>query len=434
MTLERKRYTGKIAYENEAFPLDFDVWSGEDSRLLIEPQPLHTQVVFKLHSAMGQTGSYSHSLILEGDSADGTSFFSDTVNLHGIKIGSLENTVKLVARKATVTLTLTESTRTPVARRWFRGFQGFRNPTVAMSLGTVEVAGATKPADENEMSGHVTLEAPDSVCVDDWLKRAQAFLSFMHMGLAFAHGGRLQAPRQDIIVGHRWEATYYSGDGFRRSLAPINSLNQGPFIKALAKRFDDPNPFPDMLWTAVGWLHTDSSIRESSFLMSMTALETVVEHVIPKGLTTVIPKAAFKALRSELLKALSQRGLGEEPAKIFEGKIENLNGRSLSQKIQALRDHYALSSVTFSDDAIVGCIKARNDIVHKGQHASPRDLWPNEVFVRELIALIVFKEIGYDGPYESYVNGYRTVHPSRAATATETEASELSGEKAGGSS
>ncbi|MBN9278769.1 MAG: hypothetical protein J0I57_14245, partial [Hyphomicrobium sp.] len=103
--------------------------------------------------------------------------------------------------------------------------------------------------------------------------------------------------------------------------------------------------------------------------------------------------------------------LEKTPEEIFEGKLKSLNRRSLSQKIQTLRDHYGLSKDVFSDHAIIHVIKARNDIVHTGELSTHRDLWTKEVFVRELIALIVFQELGYEGPYESYVNGYRTVHP-----------------------
>jgi len=54
---------------------------------------------------------------------------------------------------------------------------------------------------------------------------------------------------------------------------------------------------------------------------------------------------------------------------------------------------------------------APNDIVHTGESAGRRNIWPKLVFVRELISQIVFREIGYFGPYESYVGGYRMVNP-----------------------
>lgn len=413
MTLERKRFSGSITRGEDIIPLEFDVWADEDGRLAIEPLALNTQAVFTLQGAMGEPGSYSESLVLQGISEDGSTFFSDTTELHGARFGTHENTVSVEARKAKVTIPIDKAPKAPLVRLWFRGFKSFRNPSVTMSLGDVGVAGPNKSANKDEMAGYVALQASGDVNLDGWLRRADEFLTFMHLGLAFGHGGRLQTPRMDVIVGNTWEATYYDGNGFAKSLSPIHHLNQGPFIKALAKRFDDPKPFPDMLWTAVGWLHNGNPFDEARFLMAMTALETVVEHVIPKVLTTIMPKNDFGPVRDKLLTALSECDLQETPTEIFQGKIKGLNGRTLSQKIQALRDHYGLPIDIFSDEAIVAIIKARNGIVHTGESTKASDLWPKEMFVRELIALIVFHELGYNGPYESYINGYHTVYPEK---------------------
>lgn len=35
------------------------------------------------------------------------------------------------------------------------------------------------------------------------------------------------------------------------------------------------------------------------------------------------------------------------------------------------------------------------------------------LFVRELVSQIIFHEIGYAGPYESYADGYKTVQPKQ---------------------
>lgn len=56
-----------------------------------------------------------------------------------------------------------------------------------------------------------------------------------------------------------------------------------------------------MQWMAIGWLHIENPFDEVRFLMSMTALEAVVEHLIPQILTTVMPKLNFEPLRKKLL-------------------------------------------------------------------------------------------------------------------------------------
>jgi len=197
----------------------------------------------------------------------------------------------------------------------------------------------------------------------------------MHRGLCFAHGIRLKAACLDIITSDRWEVTYYQSDdnSLEDGLAPIHFLNQQPFIEALIRRFEDPKPFPDMLWTATGWLTIKSTTSEARFMMCMTALETIAKHLYQ------------------------------------EKHIKNVK---LFQKIKALRNHYRLPESVFTDKIIEDVIKARNNIVHEGVAINTREILPLWLFVREFISMIVFHEIGYTGPYESYVNGYRTIHPN----------------------
>lgn len=136
----------------------------------------------------------------------------------------------------------------------------------------------------------------------------------------------------DFLIDNRWEVTYYEGNGFGPGLPPIHHINQGQFIEALAKRFDDPEPFPDMLWTAVGWLHNNNTFDEGRFLMSMTALEAIVEHITPKSLTTVIPKEVFRIVRDNLVEVLSVSPLDDTPRQIFEGKNQEPQRTDSSSK------------------------------------------------------------------------------------------------------
>ena len=269
MTLERRRLAGTIKRRMQEFPIEFDVWSEEAGRLRVEVQPMPAHVVYELHSATGEPGSISEALTLEGSSSDGTTFFSDTANIRGARMGTDGNSISVGTRKAKVGLPFAQPVEGPLMRLWFRGFKSFRNPIVNMSLGRVVVTGKEKNVDRNEMSGTVEIQAEPGTSLDGWSEKADDFLTFMHRGLSFAHGGRLQTPRLDIITSERWEAIYYEGDGFGHGLAPIHFLNHGPFIEALARRFDDPKQFPDTLWTAIGWLHIENPFDEAHLIANL---------------------------------------------------------------------------------------------------------------------------------------------------------------------
>lgn len=276
MTLERRRLAGTIKRREQEFPIEFDVWSEEDGRLRVEVQPVPTKVVFELQAAMGEPASISEALTLEGSSSDGTTFFSDTANIRGARMGTHESSISVAARKAKIVLPCAQPVEGPLMRLWFRGFKSFRNPIVNMSLGRLGVTGKEKNVDRDEMSGTVEVQAGPGTGLDGWFEKADDFLTFMHRGLGFVHGGRLQTPRLDVITSDRWEAIYYEGDGFGHGLAPIHFLNQGPFIEALARRFDDPKPFPDMLWTAIGWLHVENPLAAvNQHLANAAALNNI---------------------------------------------------------------------------------------------------------------------------------------------------------------
>lgn len=414
MTLEKKRFAGTITHGEKSFPVAFEAWSAQDLHLQIEVEPLPVRTLLELTGAMGEPGGYEEWLKLEGEGPEGETFFSDTVGIRRAHFGTEDSRVAVSATRARISIKMETRAPKPRMRLWLRGFQSFHAPLVTTKLGHLQVSGSSKKVAKDEASGSITLQATDDSDLADWFSRTDDFLTFLHRGLGFAHGGRLQTPRLDILDGDRWEATYYAGNGFVRSLSPIPHLNQGPFIEALARRYEREPPVPDMLWTAIGWLHSDVLSDEGRFLMSMTALETVVEHLIPKTLTTIIPKPTFSSVRGKLLEALADCGLDETSAAIFAGKIKGLNGRSLSQKVVALRDHYGLSAQEFSDDEVVAAIQARNGIVHTGQTTGRKEIWPKVVFVRELITRIVFGELGYTGPFEAYHGGYRMIASAAA--------------------
>ncbi|WP_161964662.1 hypothetical protein [Xanthomonas arboricola] len=420
MEQETLRFTGHLRYGDKRFPVQFDTIAGVDFRLKIKLRSAAVQMAVDLHSAMGRPGGTGEVLVLEGCGESGETFFSETVDVGGIRIGSRDCDVSISARSAKISRRASEPLPFPVTRLWFRGFKSMLTPVVRSSLGSVEVRGGLKGIGRDDASGFVAIHADQATDLTDWLSRADELLTFLHRGLAFASGKRLQTPVLEVHSGDRRDCTYFEGEGFSGSLAPIHFMNRGPFVDALVKRFEKNVPFQDSLWTVVGWLHIDTPFDEARFLMSMTAIETLCEHVVPKSKTTLMDKKKYRPLRERLISLVDEAGLTPLETIVLTNRIKQANGLPLSQKLCALREHYKLSANFFTDDAFADLGGLRNDLVHSGRRKG-HDVWPKIVFVRELLSQVVFRELDYTGPHESYLNGHATISGANEEAKMETK-------------
>lgn len=94
-------------------------------------------------------------------------------------------------------------------------------------------------------------------------------------------GGRLQTPRIDYAHQLILEITFFDGTGFEPEFPIQYHLNQAPFIQALVDRYETRGPLPDILWTALGWMQTDTGFDETRFVSGMTAIEAIINNQGP---------------------------------------------------------------------------------------------------------------------------------------------------------
>ncbi len=354
----------------------------------------------------GNPGTNVEEFKLTGQGADGKSFTSDSVSTTATRINENGYQIRVTARVATITGSLGEAVERPTLRLWFRSFKSFRNPPVDTTLGKLLVHGEAQSVSHDDMSGSVALVAPTQDPGPNWHEDADEFLAHMHQGLAFAHGGRLQTPRLDYVHGQTAEATFYEGEGFKPEMAVLPHLNHGPFIRALAERYENKGPLRDKLWTALGWMQIDTTFDEIRFLSAMTALESIIDSELPERRGTIVAKKEFIPLRQEIERVVeADSTLAESPKEILKAKVSQLNQKTLSMKIQALFPHYKIPKRDFDDAVIRGLIELRNTIVHKGTGPDGVDIWPSIILARELVTRILLKEIGFHGHYYCYVGG-----------------------------
>ena len=405
MKREKQRFLGHLELGKRRFPAQFDVTADSDFRLQIHLQPISSQAAKEVRALMGKPGELVESLSLNGSNEAGDSFSSDTVDVLGYE--SISHTPLISVRSAKISGLSSQLPRGAAMRLWFRGFRSFRNPKVHSSFGLVEVVGMHRQVDRNEVSGYVAIHADSDIQLLDWESNADDLISFLHLGLGFASGKRLQTPGLQIRIGDKWVHTYYEGDGFEGSLPPIGYMNHGLLIESMVKRFERAERFPEIFWTVMGWLNVDTSFHEARFLMSMTALETLCAHVLSKSQGFFISKNDYEPLKNSLIGVVAAAGLDQTQEKVLKGRISNANARTLHEKLCALRDKYFLPSTTFSDSEIHGLTKLRNDFVHQGRTKHEDSAWNKIVFIREFLSQIIFRELGYEGGFISYLDGYK---------------------------
>jgi hypothetical protein len=405
--LEETEFAGEFSTNGQTLPIKFRASAGADCRLRIDADLVDGPTYFLAIRSISRRGVGNEEFTLTGTSADGKTTISAE---HVIVLGHGHNDgrhwIQFRSLACKVTVALESSRERPFLRLWFRSFVSFRNPVVKTCLGRLMVSGEAADVKPDDTSGCVAIEAPSDDPGGDWRNKADRFLRHMHRGLSLAHGGRLQTPLLDYVHGLILERTFFDGSGFARELPVQHSLNQDPFIKALVERYERSGSLPDILWTALGWMQTDTTFDEMRFLSGMTALEAIIESQLPDTHGTIIPEASFKLLSQQIENVVvAGDTLSEEAREILIGKVRQLNQNTFSQKIHALFDHYQIPKRDFEGNVVRDLIKLRNNIIHRGSAPDGIDIWPSIVLVRELITRILLKEIGFVGRYCCYVGG-----------------------------
>ncbi|MER9070069.1 hypothetical protein NKH84_26465 [Mesorhizobium sp. M0902] len=406
VVLDKKRYRGKLAVDGIEVDVRFTLSAKADCRLSFEFDAVDGASFMLLAKTMGRPGQLNGHFAIDALTRGGDRVTSDTMSLGAYQVNNDGYFIEASYLAATVTRVMKNGAPKPILKLWFRGFSSYRNSTVETPLGTVAVWGATKGSDSDEMSGCVAISAPSEVPDASWIVQADEFLRHMHQGLAFAHGGGLQTPRLDHIEGNIFKATFFSGSGYQPEFPVQYSLHHGPIIAALVARYFDQGPVSEVVWIALRWMQSGTTVDEVRFLTGMTALETIIESELPAKKGTIIPKANFKMLRQKLMDMVDHSlDLTVDQREIFKKRIEGNNKKSLPEKIDALFDHYKISRRDFPLTTVVSLVNLRNKIVHTGVVPDDVGIWGSIILVRELITRILLSEIGFNGRYCCYIGG-----------------------------
>jgi hypothetical protein len=167
---------------------------------------------------------------------------------------------------------------------------------------------------------------------------------------------------------------------------------------------------------AIEWFTMPAGYREAKLTSAMTVLENLLTTNLSATDLNLRSDKQFKKLRDELLDAGERKleELGstkesiEEEVKTTRAKLEDLNRRTLKDKLHLLAKRWGVPFDGISEKALGDAKRARDHIVHQGQYApkDPRaDLMAHVRLTRELVVRFVLAALEFEGAYTSPMSG-----------------------------
>ena len=390
-TFPPQRFEGEIIVDEQGsehrFPVHLTVSIDNSGQLRLDTDPIYVPInrILVLKGLLGRPGKDTPLFKLECESSDGKRLTSDSANLT-----SCPDTFREGDAKAKITVTICTFTarlsmsaadsfaHTALVFRlpMFKCFPSFKCKT---SVGVVQIAGATKIVEQNELTGIIHISALENNNPNDWQKRAEQLLKRLRLVLSFARGSLLSTPIVEYYHQGIVEVILHSGGGKGNSdmMPPIPHLALHDFISPIIPVIEKmDNEKWGALGTAINWWLVPTSYEEVHLLTAITALECAVYNF------------------SDLKKCECHPKHRPPPLKC---------------RIEHLLDELAINRDTIEHNKVDDVIKVRNRIVHKSyapkNSDDDKELWESVIMVREIMVRVVLSLLEFKGSYNSYVGG-----------------------------
>jgi hypothetical protein len=169
---------------------------------------------------------------------------------------------------------------------------------------------------------------------------------------------------------------------------------------------------------AIEWFTMPAGYREAKLTSAMTVLENLLTKNLSAQDLTIRCKAQAKKIQVEIIGA-ARRQLAEfgatdaeieEELAAMRPKLEDLNRRSIKEKIRILAKRWGVPLDDISDDELGATKRARDHVVHRGQYAPKdpaEDLMRHVRLAREIVVRFVLAALEYEGTYASPMTGER---------------------------
>ena len=307
-----------------------------------------------------------------------------------------------------------------------RGFQGFYALTVECTLGTISMIGPKELDNPNLLNGTLQIKAaekPSDMSV--WKIEADKLLDHVRRVMSFASAAILSSPIRKFYGESHLEITAYSQTTQTKSaMRTTHFLNQQSFFEAAVSSFFNPPIEVKNLFYAIEWFAMDAKYNEVRLINAMTVIENLVASNLDESASQILPTKEFdktrRVLRGVIRDCVNHRFSDNEEltralVEDFNERLNDLNRRSILDKLDALIRQWGVPLDGISQDQIKSAKRARDLIVHRGHYYDGDDhtngeLWDHFTLIRELVVRILFTALGYHGQYISYVGGAKDVN------------------------
>ena len=425
--MKPKRFVGEIEFEEKRVDIKFSVKVSKTgvAKLALDRMPWDMSTKFIPDAFYEQEKAQRFfNFLLRGKARDGSTFHSATVNIYSLGSffsdtapSSFKPASWCLECKIVLPGTLVAK---PCLKTLLRGFNSMHIVYATCRLGSLELrAPMTLKASENELlTSAIVIEGPEhGVDFEPWREEVESLFKHVQSVMSFARGERLVAPIVETVWNGQTElmVRMVANENGRGSGA-FTSFDYSPiFRQAVASHFFEPGRAKNIA-VAIEWFTMPSGYREAKLTSAMTVLENLLTTNLQPSDLALRPKKQFEKLRDEILAAarrqlehlsVAKEDINDEMA-VLRPKLNDLNRRTLKDKIHLLAKRWGVPLDGISDEALGKAKQARDHIVHRGQYKPvdpSEDLMSHVRLTRELVVRFVLAALEFEGAYSSPMTG-----------------------------
>lgn len=295
------------------------------------------------------------------------------------------------------------------------GMRGFSQQHAVTDFGEIFLAGLSKIDNYDDIAGRVIVKATQTTPLNEWVSHVDERLEHILRVVALADGKPLFWSIRELF--HEKTCVRAEFYGPRHTGNPEDNvfhfLNLKPVLDLAVQKYTPELREKTGIGLAINLFLSHPPHLELRLITAMTALEHLVsvyhkhhsvQPPLDKETFSTLKKALFKTWDEAAATLSSDSGLSRRLARVRD-RIGNLNQPTFKDRLWPMLRDYNVPLVGI-EDRINPAIDARNDIVHTGLHDAPFEAFYLHVAVlRELLKRIFLTLLGYQGQYQSYLNG-----------------------------